>query len=246
MPHSLGIVLRQRAYSDSYDIASLYTQEWGVQAMRVPKNQRRGRGKGLPLQMLTIVQIDCMRAPQQGFVYPQEIRICGGLTTQPLSPEKTALCFFMCELTEQIVRQAPADKGLFRYIAQSIELLDLLPTAQVANLHLAYYIGLLKQIGVFPDFSSIRPVQGLPFCLQTMTYTPTPCAQGFIDAQKTSYIASIAKMNYHNMHCYKLTQAQRHCILQHLTSFAKLHHTGVYRLESVSVLQELFAPPKET
>lgn len=246
MPSSLAVVLRSTPYSDTHNITSIYTQQWGLQAIRIPKGNGRSRSLTQSwrktLQPLRIVELQTLREPSQGFVVPTEILLRGGVMDNIIpNPVRMAMVFFIAEFTERIVRNFPPDEQLYSFVHQSVEILQEISSSQVANFHLAYLVGMLRWLGYLPEVQQLRFASEQSFFdLNSGQFVSTQ-GKYTIPPQEARFVATMVRINYRNMHRFQFDRQQRTRTLQLLLTYYHLHNADVGSLRTLDVLQQIFS-----
>lgn len=240
-----GIVTDIVKHNDSHNVVTLYTRSRGRMAFLVPVGKSRtGRMRNALLSYMAVVQADVnIRAGKELHTLrkAEPLRLWHGIYSDPV---KSSILFFLTEFCSRLLRQYPADGKLWDYLTGSLEVLDRAESARVANFHLAFLIRLLPLAGIEPH--SGEGGDGMQFDMNSgeMFDTKHPGAtvnrRMLLGEGESRAIGRLLRMNFRNMHLYRLSGEQRARILERLTAYYSIHLPIGADFKTLPVLHELF------
>jgi DNA repair protein RecO (recombination protein O) len=249
-----GIVLRTVKYGDTSMVVDLFTESHGRQSFMAStaRAKRSVRSKSF-WQPLSMVEFSAEMRPVGGLPRPSDVRTYYNYTDLPFSPVKSTLALFLAEFLSAALREEKENTPLYRYIESSLQWLDMVdkPIA-VANFHLAFLMHLSRFIGIYPNLEWAadcrnRPARGLVnsqlfFDLLAGSYCDRqPPHAHFLRRQEAQALPVLFRMDYPNLHLFRLSRQERMRILQVLNEYYRLHVPNFPELKSLEVLQEFYS-----
>ena len=241
MKRTLNIIaLRTIRHSERHDILTAYSREAGRVAFAITagsgREASRRRALLMPLGLLECVadmkpgrEIHTMRDPRA-------LRPLHGLRMHPV---KSAVAMFIAEVLAVILREGPADEGMFDYVARSVVALDVMEGAGVANFHICFMVGLSRVLGIEPDTADYQ--EGMVFDMAGGHFRLTPPLHShYLDAARSRMVVELLRMNLTNLHLYKMNRMQRNEMLDTILEYFSLHYTALSSLRSLDVVRDLF------
>lgn len=236
-----AIILGSIRHSEKSDIVSLYTAEAGrMQALTPANSGRKGRTASRRLIPLSVIEADincsATRELQQLHSFAT-LRTWQGIYFNPI---KNAIGIFMAEFMSKLLRDSAADPDTWQFILSSLSLLnDLGDSRALSNFHLAFCVRMLGLSGIMPDVR--MEDDDSVFDMRAACYSPVrPTHKDIIGGKYAQVPKTVARMNYRNMHLFRLTKTQRDRMLDGILYFYALHLPGMDTLRSPKVLKELF------
>lgn len=236
-----GIVLKMICHSDRNDIVTLFTEQRGRIALLVPGGNSKGaRMRRARLSPLALVETEI------NFKETRDLQFIGEITTPHVwrniyfDPMKSSLAIFMAEFLNRLLRTREADSMMWRYLLYSINSLDK-GTQGLSNFHLAFLIRMLPFAGIEPDMDSFEKQRY--FDLQAGEFTDLPPVKhrNYLSPEEAETVPVLIRMNFRNMHHFKLNVAQRRQILDTLIKYYSTHLPIGERMHSLDVLREVFS-----
>ena len=234
-----GIVLNVRKYNDRNCIVTLYTRQRGRVSFISPvgsgkaSNVRRAR-----LQPLAVIATDL------NFKAGAELQRLGSITPLEIwndlyfEPGKRAIVLFISEFLSRLLNASMPDPVLFDFIVEALRLLDRMDSG-IADFHLPFLVSLLSFSGIQPDVSGYRP--GYVFEFESGSFVPEFEARGpVIKEPMAKDVEFVARLNFSNMKCLRLTAANRRQILYGLLNYYSYHFPGISSRTSPDVLRDIF------
>ena len=131
-------------YSDKHNIVHIYTDGRGLMSFAVPQGKTHAaRMRNALLMPLSLVDLEAQVRPGRELSMLRELRRNFPLATLYSDPVKNAIALFISELLTHVIQEPEGNDPLFRYIEQSVQLLEQLPD-HTANFHICflYHLGL--------------------------------------------------------------------------------------------------------
>lgn len=234
------IALRAIRHTDRSTILSAYSMEAGRVSFLMPAGTGREANRRRAL-LMPLAMVECVAEMKPGrevhvMHEPQAIEPLHSLRSHPV---KSAIALFVAEACALLLRDGPPDAALYNYMCRSIMALETLPGNHVANFHLCFLYGLGEHLGIAPDTSDYRP--GMIFDMLDGRFRMTPPMHNhFLSAEQSQPVALLRRINYGNMHMFRLTRQQRNELLDGILKYYSLHYTALGSLRSLEVLRELF------
>ena len=152
------------------------------------------------------------------------------------SPDKMAITLFLAEFLYHALRgEQQPDQQLFDYMKHSFLWLDA-ATDSYANFHLSFLMHLSRFLGFYPNLE-VHPY----FDLREGSFCDVPPLHGdFLRPDEASRIHDMMRMDYQNMHLFRMNRIDRNRCLDVMLDYYRLHLPSFPELKSLSVLQELF------
>ena len=98
---------------------------------------------------------------------------------------------------------------------------------------------LSRFIGFFPNLAESDAHQW--FDLRNSVFTAVrPPPPDYLEPAEASRIALLMRMNYKNMHLFRMSQAERNRCVEIILNYYRLHVPGFPEMKSLPVLQTLF------
>lgn len=241
-----AIVLTTRAYNDQFAIAHLLTEEEGVIAYRIPhapRGRSRRSGKYLLQRMmnpLAELAITAEHRPQRSLQQIEQAEYHKlNLNLLLYEPNKVHIAFFLAEALYHILRNAPADPEVYRYVSHGIVQLEETKNS-CANFHIAFFLGLLDPLGIFPTHLLDEEPKGW-FNLKEVAFVPYNPHNGYsLSPEEVGALTKIRRINYNNMHLFRFTREERKRTLTYLLDYIKLHYAPIGELSSPAILAHLY------
>lgn len=231
------IVLRSIKYNDSRSIVHLLTRAAGRVAVMVNDGNtpaaRRRRALMLPgASFSCILDIRENRSLQSmRDLMPRRVMLVS-------DPVANAVILFICDFLSTILRDSQPDQALFEFADAAIDRI-LSSRHSIANAPITFLFNLQQFMGIAPDTASYSA--GYCFDFLAGTFRPTPPLQSpWIDAEQARYMSLLCRINFRNMHLFRLTRAQRHTILDLLIQYYTTHFGAIRSLQSLPVVRALF------
>lgn len=245
-----GIVIDIVRHTDRHNVVTLFTRSRGRMAFLVPVGKTNsGRLRNATLQLLAVIDADVNIRPGKDLYTlraPRPLRLWHGIYSHPL---KSALVFFISEFFSRLVRQYPADENLWNFLLSSLEILDSLPSSRVVNFHIAFLVRLLTVVGIRPPVEGWSPgyrfnmlsAEMEPADAELFRRGPSGSRRMILSEDESSFIPTLLRIGFRNMHFYRFTRRQRQEVLSSLLDYYATHLPIGSEFKSLPVLQDLFS-----
>ncbi|MGL5958952.1 MAG: DNA repair protein RecO [Phocaeicola sp.] len=237
---TVGIVLRTLKYNDSSNVVEMYTQHGGRGSflVSIPRS-RNSVLKNVLFQPLSIVEFEANFKASSSLSKVKEAKSFYPFQSIPYDPFKSAIALFLAEFLTKALREESENELLFSYLLHSIDWLDHCKQ-NFSNFHILFLMRFTRFLGLYPHTKGYEP--GFYFDLQAGSFTSTPPSHlAYINAEESSRIHTLMRMNYDTMHLFKMSRGERNRCLTLLNEYYSLHLPNFPRLKSLDILQELFS-----
>ncbi len=234
-----AIVLRTVKYGESQIIVDMLTRQLGRVSFicHLPKTGR-GKIKKQLFQPLTILDLSFDHRPTAGLQRFRDVGLAKPFASIPFDPAKLSISLFLAEFLNYATRDEQQNEPLYDYVEDSLLWLDC-TTERYANFHLVFMMRLSRFIGFFPNLAENSG--RLWFDLRNSTFTAVrPAHPDFLDPAEASHIALLMRMDYKNMHLFRMSRDERNRCVDIIVGYYRLHVPGFPEMKSLPVLQALF------
>ena len=233
------IALKTVRYNDRHDIISVYTRQAGRVSFMLPSPSGR-EGRRRRALMMPLGRFACVAELRPGReIHNMRDVMAHPAPSQSLSdPMRSIIALFVADLLNCVLTEPLADDAMFSYIERAARTLHELPARHIANYPVCFVFGLLRSLGIEPDYAAYTP--GAFLDMTGGTYTKMPPADGkWLDSATSATAATLQRMTFANMHRYRLSRADRNAILDRQLEYIALHHSRLQSLTSLAILREL-------
>lgn len=236
-----GIVLRTPVrHNDRTDILTVYTRDGGRMSVAITagggKSGRQRRAATMPL---SVVEFQIDDKASVNMPRASSLAALSAYKSVYFDPIKSAIAMFMSEFLNRLLRDTAPDSRMYRYIGESVALLDALTdSADLSNFHIAFLSGLTTFTGIAPDTSDYR--EGALFDMVSGRYTTLLPTHSAVLIGENAHIPLILnRMTFVNQRYYRFTRKQRREVLDGLLRYYGLHFPGTDNLRSPEILSEI-------
>jgi DNA repair protein RecO (recombination protein O) len=235
-----AIVLHSFKFGEDRLLVDLFTEEQGRVSFVVPlSTSPKAKIKKQYFQPLSILDIEYDYRQKMNLQKFKYVSVVVPYTSIPFDSNKLAISLFLAEFTSYSIRDEQQNVPLFHYIINSLEWFDSCLTG-FSNFHLVYMIHLLKFIGFYPNLEDYS--LGYYFDLRSGCYTAQPpMHREYLSSETTALLAKLCKMDYSNMHLFKMSHVDRNNFVDVVLSYYRLHVPKFPELKSYDVLKELYS-----
>lgn len=239
-----GFVIDIVKHNDKHNVVTLYTRTRGRMAFLVPVGKsKQGKTRNAIIAPMACLAADVNIRGGRELLHlrqPTPVRLWHNIYFNPV---KSSILYFITELCNRILRQSPPDPGLWDFIYNSLEVLDGTQADRISNFHIAFLVRLLPWLGISPSIEGRKEGElfdmlsatmidpGMPFGLQRRI---------LLSPSESAFIPYLAKINYRNMHLYRLSSSQRQETLDGLIRYCSLHLPLGSELKTLDILRQLF------
>lgn len=234
------IVLRTVRHNERHDILTAYTLEGGRMAFAVNAGRGRSASRARAL-LMPLSLVECEADVKAGrevhtLMQPRALVALHGISC---SPVKATVALFLAEVLEIVFRDGPADRAVWRYVAESITLFDALEAGRTANFYAVFLFGLARVLGIAPDTGGYRA--GMVFDMAEGVFRQTAPLHGhYLTAADSAAVVTLSRLTYGTMHRWRISRPERRRILEELLRYYTLHYAAMGNLKSLDVVRTIF------
>ena len=234
-----GIVLNTIRYSDKHNIVHIYTDGRGLMSFAVPQGKTHAaRMRNAMLMPLSLIDLEATMRNGHELSMLREVRRNYPLATLYSDPIKNAIALFISELLAHVIQEPEGNSYLFRYIEQSVQLLEQMPD-QIANFHICFLFHLGAHLGIQPNLESYR--KGYWFDMTEGVFVPAAVrGHDLLQPQEAQVIHLLSRMTFSNMAVFRFNREERNRMLDVIISYDRLHNAAIGTLRSPDILKQLF------
>ncbi len=233
-----AIVIRIVKHNDKIQIADVLTKEHGRMSFAIPagsKNSRKGSSRVMwrPLAML---EFDVTLAGQSKLPHPKDVRVYYPYADIPYNPLKSMVAMFAGEMLAGTLWTEQPDPALFAFVEHSFQTLDSMQSG-FANFPMAFAVLFLKYLGIQPsdDRVGTEPY----FDLQAAEYVDFPPSHdNYLRDGDARQVGTFLRMNYDNMHCFRMNRPQRRRALEIINDYYRIHVPDFRRMKSLEIFAD--------
>lgn len=231
-----AIVLRSFKYGDNKLITDLFTRSGGRLSF-VATVSARGKLKKQYFQPLSLLEVEYDMRPKLQLQKLTAASINVAFADIPFNPTKLSISLFLAEFMCRALNGERQGEPLFSYIADSLRWLDGSKTG-IANFHLVFLMRLTRFLGFFPNLDNYS--DGDFFDLRSGCFcTQKPLHNDCLATDDARRMTTLMRMNYHNMHLFRLSRDERNRLLDVALRYYEIHLPDFPQLKSVDVLREM-------
>ena len=233
-----AIVLRVIKYNEKTDIADLLTREGKVSFLIPASRSHKSKVRRNLFQPLSVLEIEADIRQRRELHRIKELRLLLPVANISSNPFKTAMAFFIAEFLGRIMKPEDDCGTFFDYVLSSIEWLDGAGSGY-ANFHLVFLVKVSRFLGLQPSMRGYA--DGMCFDLQSSSFVDASVPLPYmLTADETKAFRTIMRLNYSDMHLFKMSREQRNRCMELLLMYYTIHITDLSDMKSVSVLKSLF------
>ena len=234
-----GIVLNTIRYSDKHNIVHIYTDGRGLMSFAVPQGKTHAaRMRNAMLMPLSLVDLEAGVRVGRNLAILRELRRNYPLATLYSDPVKNAIALFISELLAHVIQEPEGNDPLFRYIEQSVQLLEQM-SAQVANFHICFLYHLGAHLGIQPNMENYS--KGHWFDMTDGVFVPSAVrGHDLLPPREAQVSHLLSRMTFSNMALFRFNRDERNRMLDVIISYYRLHNAAIGTLRSPDILKQLF------
>ena len=234
-----GIVLNTIRYSDKHNIVHIYTDEHGLMSFAVPLGKTpAARMRNALLMPLSLIDLEAGLRPGRDLAIMREVRRNYPLTTIYSDPMKNAIALFISELLAHVIQEPEGNDPLFRYIEQSVRLLEQRPD-HIAKYHICFLFHLGAHLGIQPNLETYR--KDCWFDMTDGVFVPAAVrGHAMLRPEEAQVIHLLSRMTFSNMGVFRFNRDERNSVLDVIISYYRLHNAAIGTLRSPDILKQLF------
>jgi DNA repair protein RecO (recombination protein O) len=237
---SQAISLHTIRYGESSLVAYIYTRDFGRVTLMVngAYGKSKSSKKAIFFQPLNLINIVFYKGKNHGMGRLKEIVFNQAFTSIPYNPIKTAIALFVGEVIYRTIKEEESNPNLFDFIQNSVKSLDIIEEG-IANFHLVFLANLSKFLGFYPNgnYSDQTPFFDYKngIFVQFKPHHPM-----YFNRENSEMLSVILRTQYENAAIIPLNRHQRTEFLELMLSFFAFHMDGTQRINSITVLNQVF------
>lgn len=155
-----------------------------------------------------------------------------------MEPEKATVAMFLAEIFTRSIHKGEETQEIFDYCWHAVASLEHLQR-NLANFHITTLVGLSRLLGIQPNIKGFK--KNTYFDLTTSQYEYNmPLHTFFLNHQHTAFLPTLLRINYRNMHFYRLERMERQILLDTIVTYFKLHIPEFGDVKSLKTLIEVY------
>lgn len=233
-----GIVLGTSPYNDIYSIAQVFTRDFGRVSYLLPRaHGKKAKIKTSLFFPLSVLNLEVEHLPLRDLHRLKEAERQFPLQDLCCHMSKVSLAFFLSEFLSRVLRESGNNEPTYFFVKNSIETLEATERG-LGNFHLAFLFGLTRFMGIYPNVEWNGKHRFFDL-MQGEFVQHMPMHSHYLNSRESDFLVLLRRMNYANMHLFRLSRNDRNRILDYLLDFYRLHIYDFPVLKSVDILREL-------
>jgi len=234
-----GIVLRRLPYTGSSVILSIYTRKFGQVAFMARGMSRKGGAMSKAATApLSRVEVLCTFRENRDMQTLRGIRLNPDAVFFDGQPQKAAVAMFMAEVLYKTLREEAPDEDLFAFIDEAVAYFAREPFT--ADFHLIFLMHLTRYFGFFPSGNQGSETPRFDLAEGLFTFRAATPDGKVLDKDRSACLYRLSKTDFGEKP-EGLTNVQRRRLLGDLLVYYSLHLEGMGKINSLSVLTEVFS-----
>lgn len=234
-----ALIIRTVKYADNKIIVDMFTRNEGRLSFAVKlANGVKAKMRRQLFQPLTLLYIEADVNERQQLHKLREATILHPYSSLTFDADKLSISIFASEFLYYALREESPNPRLFEFIADSLMWLDEAKSS-FANFHLVFLIRISRFLGFFPNVADYRP--GDWFDLRNACFvSSSPNHKDWVAPEESRRIQTIMRMNYNNIHLFKMSRHDRQRLLEVLIHFYQIHIPNFPAMKSLDVLTTIY------
>ena len=233
-----GVILKSIKYGETSLIQDIYTKEYGLKSYIVGgvRNKKKSRAGGL--QLMSIVELVAYHKKNNSLSRIKEIKPLVYYKELPFEVLKSSVGMFITEVARRSLSQDEQNKELYAFIKDSYLYLDS-AEGSIALFPILFLIKFSQRMGFAPA-SNYSEVHNSFNLMEGAFGHQNETSQYCLDAETSQYLYSLLFEEYGISKLFSIPKVMRQRLLKELVNFYRIHIDSFGKLNSLSVLQELF------
>lgn len=234
-----GIVLSTTKYNDKFSIAQVFTSDFGRTAYLLPISKSKKRKINSALFFpLSVIDMEVEHFPSRQIHRLKDVQRQFPLYSINVTAIKLSIAFFLSELLTKILQETNDNQVIFSYIKESIITLEEKEKG-LANFHLAFMFNLAQFLGIAPNLDNYSKSSFFDLMNGEYLYGK-PIHNHYLNLQQSSFLNVFKRIDYNNLHLFKLSQGDRNIIINYMLDYYRMHVYDFPEIKSLEVLRELY------
>ena len=235
-----GVVLHHIKYKESSAIVYVYTDLFGRQAYLV--NSIRGKKSKFSsnfLQPLTLLEIEAYYKEGKDLQRLKEMRNYIPFRSISFDHHKSSQALFLSEVLYKVLKEEDSNPELFNFLEHSLQLLDISDGGTV-NFHLIFLVQLTKYMGFIPENNFGGEKTG--FDMRNGQFSNgTGLHPDYFDKNSSALLHELLETGFGGITQISVNQNVRVKFLEDMMDYYRLHLHGFGKVNSLSVLNEIYS-----
>lgn len=235
-----AVVLHSFKLGENKLIVDLFTYANGRMSVVVPLSKSpKSKIKKQIFQPLSIIEVIVDVRTNASLHKLKEAHVVYPYISIPFEPFKISISLFISEFLSKALRGEQGDEILYSYITTSLQWFDG-RTEHFANFHIVFIMRLTRFLGFYPNLDGY--FRGCCFDLRSGCFTGVvPMHRDFLPPNEASMMGLMMRMDYHNMHLFRMSHVDRNRLLDVVLHYYRLHLPDFPLLKSLDVLRGLYS-----
>lgn len=234
-----AIVLRAFAFSDSKLMVDVLSREEGrVSCVVLVGSSKKGKSRRQLFQPMSLLELVVERKSAGSLLVVKDAHISKAFSSIPFDPYKLSISMFVAEFLCRVTMVGAESPLLYDYVCDSVQWLDG-SSDGFSNFHLVFMMRLTRFVGVYPNMDGY--LDGYCFDMQNGCFVSSAFpGRGYLDAEDSRIMFLLMRMDYGNMHLFRMSHEERNRCLDVVLDFYRLHVPDFGELKSLQVLRDMF------
>lgn len=234
-----GIVLSTTKYNDKFSIAQVFTSDFGRTAYLLPiSKSKKSKINSALFFPLSVIDMEVEHFPLRQIHRLKDVQRQFPLYSINVTAIKLSIAFFLSELLTKILQETNDNQVIFSYIKESIITLEEKEKG-LANFHLAFMFNLAQFLGIAPNLDNYSKSSFFDLMNGEYLYGK-PIHNHYLNLQQSSFLNVFKRIDYNNLHLFKLSQGDRNIIINYMLDYYRMHVYDFPEIKSLEVLRELY------
>jgi len=237
MYHTLqGIVISTIRHKDHTFVCRIFTGNYGLKTFVIRSGKSVKTSKTNLLQPMMTVEFETALKESSQMNTLKDLRVALVLSEVFFHPVKSSMLLFLNELLSKTIPDDYINQRLFKFLWNSIQLLD--DAIDARNFHLWCLLEISRHYGFYPYFEN---EQASFFDMSSAAFTLNrPPHQYYLDGENCAALIAITDKDWLQVQPIQLHSSVRIKLLETLVTFLKLHLENLREIKSLAILHELF------
>lgn len=234
-----AIVLHSLKFGENKLIVDLFTRSNGRLTVILPlSSSPKSKTKKQLFQPLSLLEVVFDFRPRVTMYKLKEARVASPYLSIPFNPFKISISLFISEFLSKALRAEQGNDILFTYIITSLSWFDGRET-KFSNFHIVFIMRLTRFLGFYPNLEGYYP--GCCFDMRAGCFCSClPLHGDYLPSADAAMMRLIMRMDYHNMHLFRMSHTERNRLLDVILQYYRLHLPDFPSMKSLDILRDLF------
>lgn len=233
-----GIIIQCIRYSDSKQLAKIYTLNHGLQTFSLTLSRSKSsKIKPQHLQMLNQVELSYNEKPNREIQTLNELNLVLPYYELHTDVQKSSVSVFINEILQHTLKVSDSNTDLFDFLSVSLQWLDN-TSSSVPDFHLYFLLELTHYLGFYPHTENNEfPV----FDLRDGIFSKEiPLHADYLNGNDCEVFRDFILQKKDKETKLLFNRTQRNLLLKNLLHYYKVHIPSFPNLKTPEILQEIF------